>query len=701
MSCSPRLNRARAFLHGLGLTLLAGCAVLDGGPGEGVAYRPSDGLLNDPDLQGVVDAQVRRDGAALVGLLSSPTGAVRARAALALGSVQDTAAVAALTGALEDTEAAVRRDAAFALGQARVASAMTDLAGVFPSEEDVAVRRWILRALGNLARIEAVTALLSLELRPDEEATRVAALAHVGAVGGVATREGRAPPLARLDHADPAMRRNSAYYFGRLADASAWAPQVSRVREALNGYGRSDPAAMYLIQALGRLGEPADGPRIRSWASEARDWRIRANAVTALGALPPDPENREALLTALDDGSPQVAAAAAQALARGNSVPSELRRMEAWIEAHPDGWQVAAPLLVVLARADEREFVFAWVDGLPEGDPFRWDVGLQALGFMPGEEAVERLRRAAASTDPRIQGGAVGALLQRWSEDRFSGGAAESYFPIFSGVIRGRSLQAAFSAAQALSDPQFARLGSLAVLMEAYRGMKAPDQLEPMIAILESLGRIGSPGPAALLSEAARAPQPALRAAAAQALRALGLPVSDPAPAERGPDATAPGDDEAQRVDWAYLASLGTAPLLRLDTERGDVVLRLHPEEAPLTVQTLTQLAQQGKYDGVPFHRVVPNFVVQGGDFSSGDGFGGPGFAIPSEFTLVAFGEGVAGMASSGKDTEGSQFFITHSPQPHLDGVYTAFGWVVEGMDVVERLMVGDRVVRASVEPGR
>ncbi|MDP2956348.1 MAG: peptidylprolyl isomerase [Longimicrobiales bacterium] len=699
MNRRHRSNRVGALLLGLGL--LAGCTALDGGPGEDVAYRPPDGLLADPDLQGVVDAQVRRDGAALVGLLSSPTGPVRARAALALGSVQDTAAVAALTAALEDREASVRRDAAFALGQAGVASAIAPLADAFPSEEDAAVRQEILRALGNLARIEAVTGLLRLELRPDEEAARVAALAHVGAVRGVATQEGQARLLAVLDDPDAAMRRNAAYYFGRLADASAWAPQVSRVRDALNGYGRADPAAMYLIQALGRLGDRADGARIRSWVSGARDWRIRTAAAAALGALPPDPENREALLTALDDGSPQVAAAAAQALARGNPVPSELQRMRAWIEAHPDAWQVAAPLLVVLARADEREFVFAWLDGLPEGDPFRWDVGLQALGFMPGEEAVERLQRAAASADPRIQGGAVGALLQRWSEDRFSGGAADRYFPVFSGVLRGRSPQAAFSAAQALSDPQFARLGNLAALMEAYRGMKAPEQLEPMIAIVESLGRIGSPEAADLLSEAARAPQPALRAAAARALESMGLAVPDPAPAERAPDATAPGDDEAQRVDWAYLASLGTAPRLRLETERGDVVLRLHTEEAPLTVQTLARLAQQGKYDGVPFHRVVPNFVVQGGDFSSGDGFGGPGFAIPSEFTLVPFGRGVAGMASSGKDTEGSQFFITHSPQPHLDGAYTAFGWVVEGMDVVDRLMVGDRIVRASVEPAR
>lgn len=81
---------------------------------------------------------------------------------------------------------------------------------------------------------------------------------------------------------------------------------------------------------------------------------------------------------------------------------------------------------------------------------------------------------------------------------------------------------------------------------------------------------------------------------------------------------------------------------------------------------------------------MVPDFVVQGGDFARGDGFGGPGFEIRSEFTRMLFDRGVVGMASAGKDTEGSQFFITHSMQPHLDGSYTAFGRVIEGMDVVD-----------------
>ena len=153
-------------------------------------------------------------------------------------------------------------------------------------------------------------------------------------------------------------------------------------------------------------------------------------------------------------------------------------------------------------------------------------------------------------------------------------------------------------------------------------------------------------------------------------------------------------------IDWEALGRLGSRPHLVLQTEKGEVTLVLDAEGAPLTVQTIAGFAMEGKYDGVPFHRVVPNFVVQGGDFARRDGYGGPGFEIRSEFTEIPFRRGVLGMASSGKDTEGSQFFITHSMQPHLDGAYTAFGWVEDGMDVVDVLYEEDLIVSARVEPG-
>ncbi|MGZ3459274.1 MAG: peptidylprolyl isomerase [Archangium sp.] len=117
-----------------------------------------------------------------------------------------------------------------------------------------------------------------------------------------------------------------------------------------------------------------------------------------------------------------------------------------------------------------------------------------------------------------------------------------------------------------------------------------------------------------------------------------------------------------------------------------------------MTSGNLVSLARQGYFRGLTFHRVVPDFVAQGGD-PHGDGEGGPGYSIRCEMTRRPYRRGTLGMALSGKDTGGSQFFFTHSPQPHLDGRYTAFGEVTRGMEVVDRLLEGDTLLDVEVLP--
>ncbi len=124
-------------------------------------------------------------------------------------------------------------------------------------------------------------------------------------------------------------------------------------------------------------------------------------------------------------------------------------------------------------------------------------------------------------------------------------------------------------------------------------------------------------------------------------------------------------------------------------TDKGDIELELYFDVAPLTVLNFIDLARDGFYDGLRFHRVIPNFVAQGGD-PRGDGWGGPGYYIRDEYSNEEYKRGTVGTATSGKDTGGSQFFITLSPQPHLEGRYTVFGQVLYGMDVVDNIVVGD-----------
>ena len=122
--------------------------------------------------------------------------------------------------------------------------------------------------------------------------------------------------------------------------------------------------------------------------------------------------------------------------------------------------------------------------------------------------------------------------------------------------------------------------------------------------------------------------------------------------------------------------------------------------EAPLNVASFVDLARRGFFDGLAFHRVVPHFVAQGGD-PRGDGSGGPGYTLRCEIGQRPYGRGTVGMALSGKDTGGSQFFITHTPTPHLNGRYTVIGWVAAGMETVDKLRQGDVIQRVEIWTGR
>ncbi|MBK5279711.1 MAG: peptidylprolyl isomerase, partial [Bacteroidia bacterium] len=132
-------------------------------------------------------------------------------------------------------------------------------------------------------------------------------------------------------------------------------------------------------------------------------------------------------------------------------------------------------------------------------------------------------------------------------------------------------------------------------------------------------------------------------------------------------------------------------------TTKGEIIIQLFVEESPGSVSNFVELCNQRYFDGKFFHRVVPNFVVQAG-CNRGDGFGSEAYSIRSEFSGRRYTEGSIGMASAGKDTEGTQWFITHSPTPHLDGKYTTFAEVVSGMEVVHQIEVGDRIVSTHLD---
>jgi cyclophilin family peptidyl-prolyl cis-trans isomerase len=248
------------------------------------------------------------------------------------------------------------------------------------------------------------------------------------------------------------------------------------------------------------------------------------------------------------------------------------------------------------------------------------------------------------------------------------------------------------AAANALAElkPQ----GGAAALTEAYERSRDDPTYVARAAILAALKAYGPEAAQPLLIEALADKDWALRVRAAALLTEID-PSSDARTRIRPAPSTRP-------TDWYERAALTTPPVstqVFIDTDRGTIQLELAVLDAPVTVDTFVGLARRGFYDGIPIHRVVPDFVIQGGD-PRGDGEGGPGFTIRDEINQRPYLRGTVGMALDWADTGGSQFFITQSPQPHLDGRYTVFGRVIAGMDVVDQIEQWDVIRRVRVWDG-
>jgi cyclophilin family peptidyl-prolyl cis-trans isomerase len=291
--------------------------------------------------------------------------------------------------------------------------------------------------------------------------------------------------------------------------------------------------------------------------------------------------------------------------------------------------------------------------------------------------------------DPRVVAGVLGALATARGKDSLDTLRRHLEHP---------DLGVRVAAAEAVSS--LSPAGMSEALVSAWRrGLgDGEGELEARLAAVAALAAQKDAAARAGLAEVARRdPARAVRARAATLLLAA------------GGDAVDPGPQQVFRAPLDYRVAMAPydprpgvplyTPRAFLKTRHGTIEIHLDVVEAPLTAASFVSLARRGFYDGLSFHRVEPGFVVQGG-CPRGDGNGGPGYALRCEITRRAYGRGAVGMALSGKDTGGSQFFITLQPQPHLDGGYTLFGQVTAGMDAVDRIRPGDVIERVTVWTG-
>ena len=381
---------------------------------------------------------------------------------------------------------------------------------------------------------------------------------------------------------------------------------------------------------------------------------IRVESLRALAALPPDRALRERIVGELASDQPAVRAAALLALARVDR--DDFALVLSSLDPDPAP-AVRASLASALAEIGDAGSAAILQGMLKEQDPGALVGVLEAIRKVRGPASVDTLRRHLEHPDFAVRAAAVAGLA-------------------------------------ALATP-----GLGATLAPVYaRAVKDVD-IDVRLAVIDALAALTDERSRATLREAARRdPSRVVRARAAAALMAQKLEAPDPGEVaiDRPPldyrEAMAPYDPSPD-------VPLFT-PRAILHTRHGPIEIHLNVVEAPLTVASFIDLARRGYYNGLTFHRVVPHFVIQGGD-PRGDGNGGPGYTLRCEIGQRPYGRGTVGMAHGGKDTGGSQFFITHTPTPHLDGRHTVFGWVAAGMEVVDKIRQGDVIERVEIWTGR
>lgn len=583
----------------------------------------------------------------------------RMEAVEAFASVQETGKIDRIGKLLMmDADARVRKSAAFALGQIQHPSSERLLLGALVKEkapENISV---VLEAYGKVTshwKLEPETFL--------DDSVESAGLAWSLYRAGLRGKtDGAANGVAKRlleEHFSQSTRLGAAHFFARGAkDFSDAVPALI----VAAGQDASPEVRMAAALALGK--HPADSASsntalstLTSIISNEKDPRVLVNAVRALKTFPFNRIER-ILYECLRNKNTQVAIAASEVL-------SDLVSEESWINVsseanHVSEWRVIAHLYEGVLRASQNESVAREIRKNYEAqrDPYAKAALLSSLEHYPASYEFVEAELLSADTAV-IRSTAAATLVAMNHSARFEPKYRASFASLFSRII-------------ALADDP-AVIGTLAGAL-ADSTLRYRELFRDHNFLLDARKRLQLPAHI-------EAVQP-LEAAIAYFERKKSPPVNN---------------TYNHPINWLLVRDIPEGHRVTVKTTRGNIVLRLLVNDAPGSVANFIELAESGYFDGKIFHRVVPNFVVQTG-CNRGDGWGSEDYSIRSEFSQTRYRRGSVGMASAGKDTEGTQWFITHSPTPHLDGRYTLFAEVVEGQKVVDLLEVGDRII--DVETG-
>ncbi len=629
--------------------------------------------LKDPVFRQISDLQDRQESDSLYAWFTHENPTYRYAAALAFASIRDSAAVEKLASLLQDPVDEVRAAAAYAIGQTGATTGEAPLIAAFDQTDTLGLyrnsNRAILEAVGKcgtlqtLRQLATVSTYLPTDTSLLEGQTRGIyrfALRDITAPEGTA----RMLALATEPSYPESVRLVAANYLSRakniVLDSLASLPLASQTPLEPNPNIR-----MAMALALGKAkNQAALNALLQMWPNE-KDYRVKCNILRALGSFNYALVQAVAV-AALRDPSPHVAARAAQFFLE-NGIPQDATFY--WRTAKDSiHWNAQLQLYAAAQRhlpssQSESRNAVNWElrRRFTEAvSPYQKAAALRALAEYPWNFRFIQ-RESFASPDAAVRTAGVEALDGIAKRPDFN--------KTFGDNARRTTVELALYFKQAIQSADPGMMAAAAVaLRNPERNFKiALDSLDFLSA---ALNKLALPREIETWNELQRT---------------IDFLNGKPESGARKPEYTHP-------IDWSVLDKYEIEPTAIIRTSKGNIRIRLLPSIAPGTVVNFIELARDKFYDGKFFHRVVPNFVIQGG-CPRGDGYGSLDYAIRSELHPLSWDrEGLVGMASAGNHTESTQFFITHSPTLHLDGNYTVFARVIDGMDVVHQIQPGSKI---------
>lgn len=595
---------------------------------------------------------------------------VRARTAYLIGIVGDTTYRSYLVKLLDDNARQVRLQAVFAAGQL-ADSVYTQWLLRYSADGDSAIKSRAIEALSKVASHATTTQLMAI-MGDSLEKPHFRALA-AESIHRLRDRYSFGALVAQATNPDVAIREKVFFALSRRANREALPFYVSALKDT------NHQIRLYALGALARVGDKSILAEIRPMLQE-EDWRMKYYCLGVVDKV------------------------------RGREL---LPEVSALLDAKEHVY-VRQAAIRVLGDIGDRQAADRLTPFLDDADINLCTEALLAVAKLMKDEALPQVQQFAVSGDFRKRSAAASAcaLVDSSSRldmlDKLAGDATAS--------VRGAALDLLFAAdsvvvrdkyiAQALTDSDMLpvilactrisadRLANfLPDICSAYERAAGSAGREIKTSVLESLAEFGDSLPRSarvesIVNSALTDEEYAIRKRAIALASLLKMPIT--ALPDHYPTAITP---ESYRLIYA---NDSPNPIAEINTAKGTIRIELLRNAAPKTVANFIKLAKSGFYSNRVWHRVVPDFVIQDG-CPRGDGWGGPGYEIRCEYNDLPYNTGAVGMATSGKDTGGSQYFICQSPQPHLNGRYTLFGNVVEGIDVVEKIEIGDLIKSVKI----